>query len=110
MNACPPFGPDDALVAAASGPVPPRSPRPATEAQIKFARKIRDATGVALPVEQTRQSLFLYIRDNILKFKCMQETWHSDPRDGDWPDNASDAFDEAVYWGLDPYTGGFDND
>lgn len=107
MNAPLPLGHFDAALV--TGAADGRTPRPATEAQIKFARRIRDATGVALPAEQTRQSLFLYIRNNILKFKCIQETWRSDPGDGEWPEDLRDATDEAVHWGLDPYTGGFDD-
>lgn len=42
--------------------------RPPTEKQERLAEMIHKATGVNLPDEKTRQSLFIYIRDNKPEF------------------------------------------
>lgn len=46
-----------------------------TEAQVKFAKRIHIWTDIPLPSVMSRQSLFLYIRDNLPKFKVAQEQY-----------------------------------
>lgn len=85
--------------------------RPATDKQIKFATSIARELGIKLPDEQTRQSLFLFIRDNRPKYDCLMHNrrvesiaYHSEDPDPIDPDE--DAMMMEAY-GLDPYTGGF---
>ena len=43
-----------------------------SEKQISFARSISFVTKVPLPEEETAQAYFIYIRDNIDKYKCLR--------------------------------------
>ena len=73
--------------------------KPATEKQIAFAHKIAEALGIPYPQEETRQSLFLFIRDNRQKFEELMDSY--DPI----------SEDDPLWYGLDPYMVGFyDND
>lgn len=40
-----------------------------TDKQMQFATSIAETLGIELPAERTRQSLFLFIRDNMPRFK-----------------------------------------
>lgn len=42
--------------------------RPPTEAQIRFATAIAERLHICLPGDRTRQSMFLFIRDNVDRF------------------------------------------
>lgn len=42
--------------------------RPPTEAQTRFATAIADRLHICLPQDRTRQSMFLFIRDNVARF------------------------------------------
>lgn len=85
--------------------------RPATAKQLKFAMAISRELDIKLPDERTRQSLFLFIRDNRPKYDNLMHNrhvesiaYHSDDPDPIDPDE--DALMMEAY-GLDPYTGGF---
>lgn len=100
--------------------------RPATEAQKKFAEAIAKELSIDLPKEVTRQSLFLFIRDNRPAFDKRvansrtprghaghygpygQEGEFYEGQDDRGPYGSSDL--EMECYGLDPYTGGFEND
>ena len=100
--------------------------RPATEAQKKFAEAIAKELSIDLPKEVTRQSLFIFIRDNRPAFdKCVANSRTSSGRAGNYglygrevefyegqddrgPYGSSDL--EMECYGLDPYTGGFADD
>lgn len=43
-----------------------------SEKQISFARSINFVTKVPLPEEETAQAYFIYIRDNIDRYKCLR--------------------------------------
>ena len=43
-----------------------------SEKQISFARSISFVTKVPLPEEETAQAYFIYIRDNIERYKCLR--------------------------------------
>ena len=43
-----------------------------SEKQISFARSISFVTKVPLPEEETAQAYFIYIRDNIDRYKCLR--------------------------------------
>lgn len=43
-----------------------------SEKQVSFARSISFVTKVPLPVEDTAQAYFIYIRDNIERYKCLR--------------------------------------
>lgn len=43
-----------------------------SEEQISFARSISFVTKVPLPEEKTAQAYFIYIRDNIDRYKCLR--------------------------------------
>lgn len=45
-----------------------------TDRQMQFASAIAEALGMELPAEKTRQSLFLFIRDNRPKYDARQRT------------------------------------
>ena len=47
--------------------------KPPTEKQLEFGKKIAELLGINLPQEKTRQSMFLFIRDNKPKFDEMQK-------------------------------------
>lgn len=72
--------------------------RPPTERQVKFASAIAERLDIRLPRVRTRQSLFLFIRDNRPEF---------DRRKGYVPTvaDADPDQDEAELLGLDVYTG-----
>lgn len=72
--------------------------KPATEKQISFAKAISGVTGKPLPEEVTRQSMFLFIRDNIDEYKAIIDAMDND--------NDGDAWDFLWCAGYDPYTGG----
>ena len=44
-----------------------------SEKQISFARSISFVTKVPLPEEETAQAYFIYIRDNIDRYKCLRK-------------------------------------
>ena len=89
-------------------------PTAPTEAQMKFAKKIRDVTGRPLPGDMTRQALHQYISANILEFTHKQRaSRRKGPTDLDYDhydDNPYAMWDEMEAYGLDPYTGGFAED
>lgn len=74
--------------------------RPPTEKQVKFAFAIAERLNMRLPRIRTRQSLFLFIRDNRPEFD-RRKGYAPDAGDVD-PDRDED---EAVLLGLDVYTG-----
>lgn len=95
----------------------PRSP---TEKQVKFAKAIAAELAIELPAVKTRQSLFLYIRDNRPKYDELMRL----RREGraklarmrrKWDNPDPDPIDPDEDWyqmtgeGLDPATGGFDD-
>ena len=43
-----------------------------SEKQVSFARSISFVTKVPLPKEETAQAYFIYIRDNIDRYKCLR--------------------------------------
>ena len=43
-----------------------------SEKQVSFARSISFVTKVPLPEEETAQAYFVYIRDNIDRYKCLR--------------------------------------
>ena len=43
-----------------------------SEKQVSFARSISFVTKVPLPEEETAQAYFIYIRDNIDRYKCLR--------------------------------------
>lgn len=92
--------------------------RPPTEAQVKFAEAISENTNTSLPNVWTRQSLFLYIRDNRPKYdelirlrregraklvRTKQRRGDPDPIDVD------EDWYQMTGEGLDPATGGFED-
>lgn len=95
----------------------PRSP---TEKQVKFAKAIAAELAIELPAVKTRQSLFLYIRDNRPKYDELMRLRREGRaklarmrRKWDNPDPDPIDVDEDWYHmtgeGLDPATGGFDD-
>ena len=75
--------------------------KPATDKQIDFAHKIAYALGIPYPAEETRQSLFLFIRDNKPKYDELMDVAYP----------ICEGMYDPSDFGLDPYTGGFaDND
>lgn len=54
-----------------------------TEKQVRFAEAISRSLGVPLPKKRTRQSLFLFIRDNRDAFDRRQTFEDYDP-DNEW--------------------------
>lgn len=75
---------------------------PPTKKQIDFASAIAKSLGVELPNPQTKQSLFLFIKENRPKFeKHIAFTPTLDDVDID--------FDEAECLGIDIYTGGLED-
>lgn len=77
-------------------------PRP-TKKQLEFASAISKSLGIELPKDKTRQSLFLFIRDNRPEY---------DRRFGRAPtlDDLDVDFDEAYCLGIDIYTGSLNGD
>ena len=69
---------------------------------MKFASAIAERLSIQLPWIRTRQSLFLFIRDNRPRFDALRDLAPS-PADVD-PDP-----DEARLLGLDIYTGELDD-
>ena len=43
-----------------------------SEKQASFARSISFVTKVPLPEEETAQAYFIYIRDNVDRYKCLR--------------------------------------
>lgn len=89
----------------------PSRPRPPTEKQVKFAEAIASELCIKLPAIRTRQSLFLFIRDNRPKYdvalhnrRVESIAYHSEDPEPIDPDE--DAMMMEAY-GLDPHTGGF---
>lgn len=75
---------------------------PPTKKQIEFASAIAKSLGVVLPDPQTRQSLFLFIKENRPKFEkhiALAPTL----------DDVDVDFDEAECLGIDIYTGGLED-
>lgn len=73
--------------------------RPPTEKQLKFASAIAARLGIEMPAERTRQSLFLFIRDNEPEFRQRRPHWTDmidDPQE-----------DRDMFWAMggDPMTG-----
>lgn len=83
------------------------SPRPPTEKQVKFAEAIASELCIKLPAIRTRQSLFLFIRDNKPNYDNrmrLRRKWENpDPIDPD------EDWYQMTGEGLDPATGGFDD-
>lgn len=81
--------------------------RPPTERQVEFASAIAERLNIRLPRIRTRQSLFLFIRDNRPKFEKSQaeKGWNWT----DCLDREEDA-DMAEAMGIDILTGGLDDD
>jgi hypothetical protein len=82
--------------------------RPATEAQKKFAEAIAKELSIDLPKEVTRQSLFLFIRDNRPKFDEMQKNKRMQKKTRwNWLDCLDRDEDADMFWALggDPVTG-----
>lgn len=77
--------------------------RPPTEKQLKFADAIAARLGIELPAEKTRQSLFLFIRDNEPEFRRQRPHWT------DMLDRDEDC-DIAEAMGIDLMTGGLADD
>lgn len=92
--------------------------RPPTEKQILFARAISTTLDVDLPEELTRQSLFLFIRDNRPKYdetikarkecRAKQARMRREREDPD-PIDVDEDWYQMTGEGLDPATGGFDD-
>lgn len=85
--------------------------KPATEKQISFAKAISGVTGKPLPEEKTRQSMFLFIRDNVDEYRSRIPKRNLPTADDlnfdDFGDaNGNDAWDFLWCAGHDPYTGG----
>lgn len=84
--------------------------KPPTEKQMKFAEIIASSLMIKLPQEKTRQSLFLFIRDNRPKFDEMQKmqkkTMHK-KTGWDWVDCLDPEEDRDMFWAMggDPMTG-----
>ena len=96
--------------------------RPPTSKQVEFASRIAKALGINLPGESTRQTLFLFIRDNKPRFLEKQSVarhnarvasvaYASDAPDDDpsQPDDPDGDVCMMESMGLDPYTGGFED-
>ena len=86
-----------------------------SEKQLSFAKKISDKLKKELPDVKTRQSLFIFIRDNVGKYRRIKdeeyEKWQKNkPKWLRLDDPSFDDFDEDsdFMWvsGYDPYTGG----
>lgn len=81
--------------------------RPPTEKQLKFATAIAEALHIRMPFERTRQSLFLFIRDNRPKFdeRLKKTRWN-------WLDCLDREEDADMFWAMggDPMTGGLADD
>lgn len=79
--------------------------RPPTEKQMKFAEIIAAALRIKLPQEKTRQSLFLFIRDNRPRFDKEQK--ESRRSSYDWSDMLDPEEDRDMFWAMggDPMTG-----
>lgn len=80
--------------------------RPPTEKQLKFAAAIAETLHVRLPFVQTRQSLFLFIRDNRPRYERLKggfSHWT------DYLDRDEDS-DIAEAMGIDLMTGGLADD
>lgn len=86
-----------------------------TDRQMQFASTIARTLGIELPVEKTRQSLFLFIRDNKSKFEEKMLVDRHNARvnavayaseDPMGPDDSDWALMDAM--GIDSLTGGFD--
>lgn len=74
--------------------------RPPTEKQIRFASAIAERLHICLPWNRTRQSLFLFIRDNRDRFERLGAAACAPTLEDRDPDP-----DEAFLLGLDIYTG-----
>ena len=72
--------------------------RPPTEKQLKFAGAIAARLGIEMPAERTRQSLFMFIRDNEPEFRR---------RRPHWTDMLDPEEDRDMFWAMggDPMTG-----
>ena len=84
---------------------------PPTEKQLSFATKIAAEVGRHLPAVKTRQSMFLFIRDNIDEYRSRIPKRNLPTADDlsfdDFGDaNGHDAWDFLWCAGYDPYTGG----
>lgn len=73
-----------------------------TEKQIKFAKSISEQLGIPLPQIQSRQSLFLFIRDNRGRFDEMREDVV------DWDCDAGYGLQYGEACGLDHWGAGDD--
>lgn len=76
--------------------------KPPTEKQLSFAKIIATELMIELPEEKTRQSLFLFIRDNKPKFDDRQRK-----RRWDWTEclDRDEDLDIADAMGIDILTG-----
>lgn len=79
--------------------------RPPTEKQLKFATAIAARLDIEMPVERTRQSLFLFIREHRPRF---DEKQRESRRCGhSWLDMLDPQEDQDMFWAMggDPMTG-----
>lgn len=92
--------------------------KPPTEKQMKFAEIIASSLMINLPQEKTRQSLFLFIRDNRPKFDEMQKKTKTKRKETEmkmqkktrwwnWLDCLDREEDADMFWAMggDPMTG-----
>lgn len=80
-------------------------PRPPTEKQVKFAEAIASELCIKLPAIRTRQSLFLFIRDNRPNYDNrirLRRKWENPE-----PIDVNEDWYRMTAEGLDPATGGF---
>ena len=70
-----------------------------TEKQVKFAEAISAVIGLPIPEERTRQSLFLFIRDNKAKYDAMRDAMRTECLDPDYDCYMAEAM------GIDLMTG-----
>lgn len=80
--------------------------RDPTDKQMRFASAIAETLGIELPAEKTRQSLFLFIRDNKPEYDARQRASRVD-----WTEclDREEDCDMAEAMGIDLMTGCLDD-
>ena len=75
--------------------------KPPTDNQMQFALEIANALGIEIPTEKTRQSLFLFIRDNKPEYDARRRAC------GLWAEclDRDEDCDMAEAMGIDLLTG-----
>lgn len=91
--------------------------RQPTEKQMKFAGAIADKLNMELPATRTRQTLFLFIRDNVNAYRkevrgqrrLSGRGFRAEDADAPDPIDPDEDWYQMTGEGLDPATGGFDD-